>query len=74
MTIAPKTKAERKELIADLRDQVAEISDDLAGAMEEYREIRERIETLKEGRRWRLEAIAYLKSALSEKSGASETR
>lgn len=51
-----------RETLTQLREAVDEIDSDLEGAMEEYREIRERIAALREDRRWRLSAIAYLKA------------
>ena len=49
MMTSPKTKAERREAISDLRSAVEEIGDELAGAMDELKEIRDRIEALAPG-------------------------
>ena len=62
MTASPRTKAERREMISDLRSAVEEIGDELSGALDELKELRERIEALREAKAWRVEAIRYLKA------------
>ena len=58
----PMTTAGRKETMAELKGAILEIDDELSGALDELKEIRERIEALKEGRRWRVEAYRFLKA------------
>jgi hypothetical protein len=55
------TKADR-ETASDLKDAIEEIDAELEGALEELKEVRERIEALREGRKWRVEAIRFLKA------------
>jgi prefoldin subunit 5 len=57
------TKTERRETMSDLKDAIEEIDSDLEGALEELKEIRNRIETLRESRKWRVEAYRSLKAS-----------
>jgi prefoldin subunit 5 len=57
------TKTERKETMSDLKDAIEEIDSELEGALEELKEIRNRIETLRESRKWRVEAYRSLKAS-----------
>jgi hypothetical protein len=56
------TSKSRKEHMSDIRDAIEEIDADLEGALEELKEIRQRIADLKEDKRWRVEAYRYLKA------------
>jgi chromosome segregation ATPase len=56
------TTAEKRETLGDLRDAVVEINDELESALDELKEIKARIEALREQKRWRVEAIKFLKA------------
>jgi chromosome segregation ATPase len=56
------TTADRREKISDLRDSVAEINDDLESALDEMKELKAKIEALKEQKAWRLGVIKFLKA------------
>ena len=55
------TTAETRETMTELRDAILEINDDLAVKKEELRELLNEIETLKEAKAWRVEALKFLK-------------
>jgi chorismate mutase len=59
-TAAEKTK--RRETLEGLKDAIEEIDAELIGAVEELREVRERIAGLKADRKWRLEAHRYVRA------------
>jgi chromosome segregation ATPase len=56
------TAKPRKEQMSELKDAIEEIDVELEGALEELREVRERIANLREDRKWRVEAIRFLKA------------
>jgi predicted nucleic acid-binding Zn-ribbon protein len=56
------TKAERREQMSDLKDAILEINDDLESKREELKELLNEIETLKESKKWRVEAYRFLKA------------
>jgi chromosome segregation ATPase len=51
-----------REAMAELKDAIEEIDCELEGALEELKEIKERIRNLREDRKWRLEAYRFLKA------------
>jgi chromosome segregation ATPase len=57
----PMTTATREQ-ISELRDAIADISDELSSKQEEARELLAEIAALKEGKKWRVEAIRFLKA------------
>jgi predicted nucleic acid-binding Zn-ribbon protein len=60
----PMTAAKsRKEQMSDLKDAILEITDELASKREELRELLDEIETLKEGKKWRVSAYRFLKAS-----------
>jgi hypothetical protein len=58
----PLTKAERREQMGELRDAILEINDDLESKREELKELLNEIDTLKESKKWRVEAFRFLKA------------
>ncbi len=56
------TPAQRRETMADLKGAIEEIDADLEGALEELKEIRERIEALREQKAWRVKSYRFLKA------------
>lgn len=53
-----KTTRETRE---ELRDAILELNDDLECALDEYRELKARIEAMREQRAWRIAAYRDLK-------------
>lgn len=58
----PLTRAERREQMGELRDAIIEINDDLESKREELKELKNDIDTLKEAKKWRVEAYRFLKA------------
>jgi uncharacterized coiled-coil DUF342 family protein len=55
------TKADR-EILTDLKEAVAEISDELASKKDELRELLAEIESLRDQKAWRVSAIKFIKA------------
>lgn len=56
------TATQKRETLSELKDAIEEIDAELLGAMEELKEVQQRIAGLKADRAWRIEARKYLKS------------
>jgi hypothetical protein len=57
------TTAERRETMTELREAIEEIDGELGSAIYDLGEIRNRIETLREARAWRVAALKDLKAS-----------
>ena len=53
----------RKETMAELKDAILDIDAELESALDDLKELRNRIETLRESRKWRVEAYRSLKAS-----------